>query len=63
VGITLDGNQVGLLAGGGLILLGAVASSGILREQGPLQETATGPAPKEMRTTPESNPSSDVRRS
>src|SRR6266508_2528339 len=29
--ITLDGNQVGLLAGGGLILLGAFASSGILR--------------------------------
>lgn len=32
VGIRLDGNQVGLLAGGGLILLGAVAASGVLRD-------------------------------
>jgi MFS family permease len=38
VGITLDGNQVGLLAGGALILLGAGASSGILRERRPLEE-------------------------
>jgi len=38
VGITLDGNQVGLLAGGALILLGAGASSGILRDRRPLEE-------------------------
>ena len=30
--VTLDGNQVGLLAGGTLILLGAVASSSVARE-------------------------------
>ena len=29
--ITLDGNQIGLIAGGILILLGAVASSGVAR--------------------------------
>lgn len=29
--LTLDGNQVGLIVGGALILLGAVASSGLLR--------------------------------
>jgi MFS family permease len=29
--LTLDGNQVGLIVGGALILLGAVASSGVLR--------------------------------
>ena len=29
--ITLDGNQIGLIAGGALILLGAVASSGVAR--------------------------------
>jgi dTMP kinase len=29
--ITLDGNQIGLIAGGALILLGAVASSGVTR--------------------------------
>jgi dTMP kinase len=34
VGITLDGNQVGLIAGGVLILLGAVASSGFGRSAG-----------------------------
>jgi dTMP kinase len=38
IGITLDGNQVGLLAGGVLILLGAGASSGILRDRRPLQD-------------------------
>jgi dTMP kinase len=38
VGITLDGNQVGLLAGGVLILLGAGASSGILRDRRPLED-------------------------
>ncbi len=31
VGVTLDGNQVGLIAGGVLILLGALASSGVAR--------------------------------
>jgi MFS family permease len=30
-GISLDGNQIGLLAGGALILLGAAASAGVLR--------------------------------
>jgi dTMP kinase len=30
VGIRLDGNQIGLLAGGAIILLGALASSGVL---------------------------------
>jgi dTMP kinase len=30
--VTVDGNQVGLLAGGGLILLGAAASSGVARQ-------------------------------
>jgi dTMP kinase len=35
LGVTLDGNQVGLLAGGALILLGAVASSGVLRDRPP----------------------------
>jgi dTMP kinase len=30
IGITLDGNQVGLLAGGALILVGALASTGVL---------------------------------
>jgi hypothetical protein len=30
--VTLDGNQVGLLGGGMLILLGAVAASGVTRE-------------------------------
>jgi dTMP kinase len=30
VGIRLDGNQIGMLAGGGIILLGALASSGVL---------------------------------
>jgi len=29
--VTLDGNQVGLIAGGAMILLGAVASSGVAR--------------------------------
>jgi dTMP kinase len=31
--LSLDGNQVGLLAGAGLILLGAVAAAGVLRNQ------------------------------
>lgn len=31
LGITLDGNQVGLLVGGGMILLGAMASAGVAR--------------------------------
>lgn len=31
LGITLDGNQIGLLVGGVLILLGAAASAGVLR--------------------------------
>jgi hypothetical protein len=31
LGISLDGNQVGLLVGGALILLGAAASAGVLR--------------------------------
>jgi hypothetical protein len=29
--ITLDGNQIGLIAGGILILLGAMASAGVAR--------------------------------
>jgi dTMP kinase len=33
VGITLDGNQVGLLVGGALILVGALAATGILRDR------------------------------
>jgi dTMP kinase len=32
VGVSLDGNQVGLIAGGILILLGAIASSSVARE-------------------------------
>jgi MFS family permease len=43
IGITLDGNQVGLLSGGALILLGAAASSGILTERRPLEEPVTSP--------------------
>ena len=43
IGITLDGNQVGLLSGGALILLGAAASSGILAERPPLKEPLTSP--------------------
>ena len=39
VGITLDGNQVGLIAGGVLILLGALASSGVTRQGIWAQET------------------------
>jgi hypothetical protein len=35
---TVDGNQVGLLAGAVLILLGAVASVGVLREASRQQE-------------------------
>jgi dTMP kinase len=52
VGITLDGNQVGLLSGGALILLGAAASSGILRERRPLQE----PTPDEANVTSRGGP-------
>jgi dTMP kinase len=36
--VTVDGNQVGLLAGAALILLGAVASGGVLREASRQQE-------------------------
>ncbi len=36
--ITLDGNQVGLLAGGALILLGAFASAGVLKHAKAMQE-------------------------
>ena len=48
--ITLDGNQVGLLVGGGLILLGAAASAGVLKHAKaetlqPLEEPAPSPAP------------------
>lgn len=43
VGIRLDGNQVGMLAGGGLILLGAAASSGILRAPGPQKDGLEAP--------------------
>jgi len=39
VGITLDGNQVGLIVGGVLILLGALASSGVTRQGLWAQET------------------------
>ena len=46
--ITLDGNQVGLLAGGALILLGAAASAGALRhaksEHRPIEEPSTATA-------------------
>ncbi len=47
--ITLDGNQVGLLAAGALILLGAFASAGVLRhakaaEQQNLEEPTPAPA-------------------
>ncbi len=33
--VHLDGNQVGMIVGGGLILLGAVAASGVLRSPAP----------------------------
>jgi len=46
--ITLDGNQVGLLVGGALILLGAAASAGVLRnaksEHREIEEPAPAPA-------------------
>jgi dTMP kinase len=38
--ITLDGNQVGMLAGGGLILLGAAASAGVLKHAKAQEETS-----------------------
>jgi len=48
LGITLDGNQVGLLVGGALILLGAAASAGVLRHakeaNQPIEEPATSAA-------------------
>jgi len=56
--VTLDGNQVGLLAGGGLILLGALAASGVTRPglwAGEDQEAGA------ERTAPNRSP--DVRRS
>jgi MFS family permease len=37
---TLDGNQVGLIVGGGLILLGAVASSGATRPESWVRQAA-----------------------
>lgn len=40
--ITLDGNQVGMIAGGILILLGAFASSGVLRRGAWAEEAARG---------------------
>jgi dTMP kinase len=49
--ITLDGNQVGLLAGGALILLGAFASAGVLKHgkdmqaAGPAERAVADPAP------------------
>ena len=49
IGITLDGNQVGLLTGGVLILLGAMASSGILKDRRPLQAP---PPPQTVATSP-----------
>src|SRR4051794_445237 len=48
LGITLDGNQVGLLVGGARILLGAAASAGVLRHakeaNQPIEEPATSAA-------------------
>jgi dTMP kinase len=43
--ITLDGNQVGLLAGGALILLGAAASAGVLRHAKAEQQNLEVPSP------------------
>jgi dTMP kinase len=44
--LTLDGNQIGLIAGGVLILLGAMASAGVTRQERwgeePAQETNAG---------------------
>jgi dTMP kinase len=47
---TVDGNQLGLLAGSALILLGAVASSGVLRDtaQQPERRPAAAAAPARL---------------
>src|SRR5204863_664023 len=38
--IKMDGNQIGMFAGGIVILAGALAASGVLRERRPLKKTA-----------------------
>jgi hypothetical protein len=36
--VKVDGNQVGMFAGGVIILIGAIAASGVLREHRPLRK-------------------------
>ena len=38
--VRMDGNQLGMFAGGIVILIGALASSGVLRERRSLRKTA-----------------------
>ena len=54
--ITLDGNQLGLIVGGGLILLGALASAGVTRK-GPWASSAEDGSPQ----APSGSPPQDVR--
>ncbi len=47
LGVTLDGNQVGMLSGGVVILLGGLASSGVLRNPRPVRDELTAAGPTE----------------